>query len=266
MTDIIRQSHISEVPNHPSHDVLAMPSVLQEGVTDIPFGEGTADDTGRLRRLGNSIVGAPANVYAGLQHAAIAFQNDPAESWKKTAEGAAIVVETSPVSGIVRYGLYAAVLAKTGNIPAAVGTLAGSTLLTEGVAMRAMANVLDRDNNRALDVVNKFADKFIRRDKRVTPLAEAVITNYLGVPVLLAVKQREDPKRTREQNIRHGAIATILLTGAIAVQGVAVAEGVTNLTDPKVVVPAVAVLGAAVYAAGKAKKHVLSDSKEPESK
>lgn len=182
---------------------------------------------------------------------------------QRVVEGSLISLEASPAGGVLRYGAYAAVLAKTGNIPAAVATLAGSTFVLEGMASAAMINVLERGDNKVIDTANRVADKLVRRDRKVTPLAQIVITDVLGVPVLLAAKQREDATRTREQNTKLGVKATSLLSGAIALQGTLIAEGYANITEPKVVAPAGAALAVLVFGAKKLKDR-LARQNNPE--
>ena len=215
------------------HELVVPQSVsLQDEMLDAPV---NTQDPHRLLRIGHAV--------------------------KQGLEGAVIAAEALPfIGGPIRYGGFAAILAMTRNEPLAVGYLASSTFALEGAASIAMADVLQRDSNRAVQLANKFANKFVRPDKRVTPLAEAAITNYLGVPLLLAVKQRENPNRTFRENVRHGLFATSLLTGAIALQGAAIAEGVTNITDPKVVATGAGVIGGLVYAGRRAKKKLEKEN------
>lgn len=173
---------------------------------------------------------------------------------KQAAEGIIITAEAAPfIGGPIRYGGFGAILAYTGSTVQSVAYLAGSTMLLESIASVSMADVLRRDKNRAIQLANKVLDKFIKPERKVTPLAEAVITNYLGVPILLAAKQRENPKRTFRENVRHGLFATTLLTGAIAIQGTAIAEGVTNFDDPKTIGAGAVVLAGMAYASKTAK-------------
>ncbi len=166
------------------------------------------------------------------------------EKWSKlknVARKAAIAVELG--AGPVRYGGFLAILKGTGSVPMSVGYLAGSTLLTEGAGVYAVADVLERNESKFLRKINDEIDKRIDRSRRLGVLGKAVISNYIGVPAMLAATHREEPERTKRENIKRGMMASVMLTGAVAVQGVLIAEGATNITEPKVAVPTFAALG-----------------------
>ncbi len=172
----------------------------------------------------------------------------------------AIAVEVNPLTnGPIRYGAFAATLKSTGNVPLSVGVLVGTTLLVEGGGALAMGDVLERDTSKTLKVLDKAVDKIVPKDKRVSPLAEAVITNYAGVPALMYAKKRENPSMKPEENRKHALKATGLLAGACAIQGVIISEGLTDPTNPKIMVPIVVGIAASVGVINWAKKKIKQE-------
>ena len=106
--------------------------------------------------------------------------------------------------------------------------------------------MLDRNESRLLRKINEILDSKIDRTKRLGVLGKVAISNYFGVPAMLAATHREEPERTKKENVKRGMLASAMLTGAVAVQGVLIAEGVSNITEPKVVIPTFAALGGLV--------------------
>lgn len=167
------------------------------------------------------------------------------ESVAIAAQRGILAVEIPPfVNGPVRYGTFLAVLAATQNVPLSAGVLATTTFALEGGAGVAMAHVLDRDDSVIVEKVGTFLDKFLKEGANISPIAEVGIANYLGTPAVLMAKQKANPERTLELNRRHGLLTGAWLAGACAVQGVLIGEGVTDPTNPKVVLPAIGILAA----------------------
>src|SRR5882757_341940 len=61
---------------------------------------------------------------------------------KTAAESSVVALELSPVSGIIRYGAAAAVLAATRDVPLSAAVLGGSTLALDGAAGVATADLV----------------------------------------------------------------------------------------------------------------------------
>lgn len=188
-------------------------------------------------------------------------------TWRENLSEAAIIFESVPLlGGAFRYGLvFGTVLATTKDPYLSGASLGVSTAMVEGGATYAAAHLLTHPNgSRALNLVDKVMDssavKKIVPDNAVMPTPVAAVVGLeLGVPILMKIKKREDPELPQEQMVRKGLVATSWLAGACSLQGYLIAEGLTNLTEPKVVVPVVALLAGAVAGIKKIKDKYAVD-------
>jgi hypothetical protein len=181
---------------------------------------------------------------------------------KRAVVNTAVAIEINPLTnGPLRYGAFAATLKTTGNVPLSVAVLAGTTAVVEGGGALAMGDVLERGTSKTLNIFDKGVDKIVSKGQRVSPLAEAVITNYAGVPALMYAKKRENTEISTAENRKHALKVTSVLVGACAIQGVVIAEGLTDPTNPKIMIPIVAG-AAAVVSAGKWAKNKIKQQNE----
>lgn len=188
---------------------------------------------------------------------------DQTSATVRTIEGLTVASEVAFVGGLVRYGGFALILATTKNTVASTAYLAASTAVIESGSAVAMSNILERDDQygKTMGTIDKMTKKILPEGRRVSLLAAVVITNYLGIAPLLYAKNRENKERTLQENRRTGLIAASLLTGACAVQGALVAEGVTDIDNPKVVLPVIGAF-AAIGAFGKWAKRKINRTSE----
>ena len=159
----------------------------------------------------------------------------------KWFDGVMVTAQTAPfIGGAIRYGGFALVLATTKDTLLSSGYLAGSTAITEFGATVSMSRILDDQDSKVVPMIDKTVGRLLPEGRKVSTLASVVITNYVGSPGLMYAKNREDPTRTRLQNRRTGYKSTVALTGATFGQGALIAEGVTDPTNPKIMIPAIA--------------------------
>lgn len=180
-----------------------------------------------------------------------------------------IAAEVTPLNGVLRYGIvFGTTLAATGNSFAAAGALGASTLLLEGGAAIASADALTSEKgNKSLSLVNKGLDhKWFKRvlphEVKLNPSVEAVVGLYAGTSILLTLKQRENQERSTKQLRKYGLLTTAYLTGVCTLQGYAISEGVTNITDPKIVTPAAVALGGMFAGFTWLKKRIIKSNEQ----
>jgi hypothetical protein len=186
-----------------------------------------------------------------------------------TLKTSVIAAEVTPLNGVIRYGLvFGTTLAATGNSFAAAGALGASTLLLEGGAALASADALTSEKgNKSLSLVNKGLDhkwfkRVIPHEVKLNPSVEAVVGLYGGTSILLTLKQREDQERSTKQLRKYGLLTTAYLTGVCTLQGYAISEGVTNITDPKIVTPAAVALGGMFAGFTWLKKRIIKSNEQ----
>ncbi|MCX6728057.1 MAG: hypothetical protein NTX11_04580 [Candidatus Saccharibacteria bacterium] len=180
-------------------------------------------------------------------------------TWREYAREAVIVAEAAPfIGGALRYGaVFGTVLASTKNPYLSAGSLGLSTGLVEGGAVYAASHLLTHPKgSTALKLIDKlldskFARKIISEDAVMPPVVEALVGLELGAPAVMKVKKREDLMLDQEQLLRKGLFTTSWLIGATSLQGFLIAEGLTNMTEPKIVGP---ILGVFAFGAAVVKK------------
>lgn len=79
-----------------------------------------------------------------------------------------------------------------------------------------------------------------------TPTSKSVdfgITLIVGTPVTLLVKQHQDPKRTRGENIRQGLLLSFAASVVAALQGAAIVAGIWHPSPLTITVAVIVILG-----------------------
>lgn len=178
-------------------------------------------------------------------------QPEQASRLANTFRGAWVAAEVLPfTNGPLRYGLvFGSTIAATGNTVLAASALGVSTALLEGGAVLASSSLLTSGTGtRTLNRLNTELDKpwlqrYLPSNKELSPPLQSVVGLYAGTSILLTLKQRENPDRTKQELRKYGLVATAALTAVCTVQGVAIAEGLTNITDPKTMTVSVLTLG-----------------------
>jgi len=183
---------------------------------------------------------------------------------KRLVQSSVIFTEVGPFNAPLRYVFVGAAAVYTSKNPVAIASAyGGSTFLLEGAAAWATAEVLSTGRaNKVLNVVNKVLDnkkvaKLIPSQSKVPPIGEGLIGLYAGTSALLTVKKRENTDRTNKELRRHGIKAAALISGVCAVQAYTVSEGLTNISDPRIAIPAILSLGALQLGINKAKRRVI---------
>jgi len=182
---------------------------------------------------------------------------------KRAAQTVIIAGEIGPLNEIIRYGSYGVTQAVTGNVLASAAVLGGSTLIIEGAAALATADIIDSEtSNRVMSWINRKMHKVIPEDAKMSPIMEAGVAMYGGSAVVLLEKQRENPNRTKSENKKHGLFTASWLAGVCALEGVLISEGITNPTNIKIVGPAIVALAGIQVAANWAKRQRSKESLE----
>ncbi|MCA9344932.1 hypothetical protein KC946_03785 [Candidatus Saccharibacteria bacterium] len=180
-----------------------------------------------------------------------------------------VALEVLPfTNGPLRYGVvFGSALAVTGNSLVAASALGASTALLEGSAAIASSSLLT--SNKATKTINRlnseldrpWLQKYLHSEKKLSPPVQSVVGLYAGTSILLTLKQRENPERSKEDLRKYGLVATAALTALCTVQGVAIAEGITNVTDTRVVGLSALTLGG-MYAGARYLKNKIKKEKE----
>jgi len=147
--------------------------------------------------------------YVGLSSIALAEASPLNEVARLAVFGVAEGLSHSPGVGALSYGL--------------------STLGVETIGMIAASYALDNDvSSKAIDYVNKkiLPRIGIREDARLSNFTKLNILQFGGSVAYILLRQREDPSRTKEQNLRLGLMSSAWLAGACALQGALMAEGI----------------------------------------
>jgi hypothetical protein len=175
----------------------------------------------------------------------------------RTAEIAMVAYESSPflIDDGLRYALLTGVYAATRSPELSAVAYAAATLGTETAAGVAAADLLASERGeKVVEKSNEVLEKLhISANAKVSKTAKAITSLYLGTPVYLGMKQREDPSRNLRENIRSGIRTASAIAGVCAVEGYAltssaneVIRGVEKGAEqmrPEYALPAVAALG-----------------------
>ncbi|HUA13106.1 MAG TPA: hypothetical protein VL989_01235 [Candidatus Sulfotelmatobacter sp.] len=164
---------------------------------------------------------------------------------KYSLEGAVVAFELLPITNEgSRYGMLLATEAITNQPIVGAAVLGGSTLLVEGAGAIAASDLLTTDKaTKSIDWLNGRIDNIVGPNWQVPKSLEALTALYLGVPVSLALSQRDNTERTRQETRRNGLFTAAWVAGVCAVEGAAISEGIGNITSPEVVASVVTFLG-----------------------
>lgn len=155
---------------------------------------------------------------------------------KRALQMAAIVAELAPTNEAIRFGAFGAAQAISGDPLAGAAALGGSTLVVEGSAAVATADLLTTEKgNKAIEKVKEKIDKHISPDAKLSPLGEAGLAMLGGSAVVTLAKQIEDPSRTKEASRRHGLFTSTWMAGYFAVEGALISSGINNIHQPEAV-------------------------------
>lgn len=190
---------------------------------------------------------------------------------KEYGSDAIIFAELAPfIGGALRYGaVFGSVLAATKDPYLSAASLGLSTGAVEaGASYVASHRLAHPDGSRTLKLVDKILDskairKIVSEDAIMPPAIEAVVGLEFGAPVVMKIKKREDPALNQEQLLRKGLMTTSWLIGATSLQGFLIAEGLTNLTEPKIVGPILGIFAVGAAVVKKIKNKYAIDQSDP---
>lgn len=207
-------------------------------------------------------VGIPENPEAGYTGELPEVQSrDVLGVIKRAAQTGVIVAELLPTNEAIRYGALGVAMATVGPDPlVGAATLGGSTLVVEGAAALATADILTTDRSkRVINRINESLHKVIPEEAKMSKVTEAGVALYGGSVVVMAEKQREDPSRTMEENRKYGLFTASWMSGVLALEGAAIASGIDNITDPKTIGASLIALGGIAAATKWARNHIRND-------
>lgn len=188
---------------------------------------------------------------------------------KRAVEGAVVVFVVSPTNELARVAATGAVAAATRDPWLAAATWGGTTLAIESAAGVVAADLLESEGGKKfVEKINDKAEKVgISRDTKFSPVTKAGISYMAGSAVATLVEHREDPTRTRAQNLRYGLLNASALGAVCTVQGALVAEGIATpnaLTVGGAAIGVGSVVAAIKWASSRVRKSKVPEAESPE--
>ena len=179
-------------------------------------------------------------------------------SAKRVVQGAALTVEMLPITNEgARYGALAATEVLTRNPLIGAAVLGGTTLAIEGAgALAASKFITGKTGNQVFNWLNEKVSKVVPAEAKMSRPVEAGVALYLGTPMLMAAKQRENPNRIEEEVRKHGLLTAAWVAGVCAVEGAMISEGIGGYADPKKIAAVVAATGVFIAIPKWAKKQL----------
>lgn len=170
---------------------------------------------------------------------------------------AVIAAEVTPANEVLRFAVFGTAQALSGD--PAVGALAygGSTLAVEGSAGMATASALDTEGGKkAVEKINKLLYKIgLPPNVRTSKTTKAATALMVGTAANVALKHREEPGRSLEDNRKYGLKSAGSLAGVCAVQGYLMSKGISS-PSPEIIGAGIAALGGTRFGAKKVLDHV----------
>ena len=191
-------------------------------------------------------------------------QEENHQSWhdklKQAAQAAIVVGEISPINEVARLGFFGAGETLTHSPVVGAITLGVSTLVIEGSAALAMANLSDSQGSKSINerVRGRLAKLGYDTDSQVSRTSIAASAFLGGSAVSMALRNLHGPAQTLEQNRNFGLRTAAWLAGTCAVLGAMGSETVDYaLNNPAT---ASIVAGSALAAAaGRKARHIISE-------
>ena len=180
------------------------------------------------------------------------------QSAKRVVQGAALTIEMLPITNEgARYGALAATEVLTRNPLIGAAVLGGTTLVIEGAgALAASKFITGKTGNQVFNWLNEKMSKVIPAEAKMSRPVEAGVALYLGTPMLMVAKQRENPNRSEEEVRKHGLLTAAWVAGVCAVEGAMISEGIGGYADPKKIAAALATVGVFIAIPKWAKKQL----------
>lgn len=193
-------------------------------------------------------------IHDALDEASISQQDNTASAMQRAivaAEVGVVAAEVTPANEAFRLLVAGAAQAVNGDPVVVASAFAGATLVVEGAAAYATADLLNRPTGRrAINWVNKKMKKVSKQEEVRTNLALEASLAYLGgTAVVTFAKASTEPERTKEENKRYGIFSSIGLAAVCGVQAYMVSKGI-EAPDPKNIAGAVFGVASVPIAAG----------------
>jgi hypothetical protein len=161
-------------------------------------------------------------------------------------EVAVVAAEVSPANEALRLSAFAAGHAVWGSALAGFLTYGGATLLIEGAAALATADLLgSRRGGSVIRWISRRLERVVPSKGPLSPGMVAATALLGGSAVLLLAKQAREPSRSRNQNLRYGLVASTLIALVCGVQGALMAHGINHPSPQTIGVAVLAIV--AVY-------------------
>ncbi len=183
-----------------------------------------------------------------------------------------VAAEINPFTNApLRYGVFfGGTFAATRNIALSAGMLAFSTASLEGGAAVLTAEILTKNekNKYSESIIEKInsirhssaVTKYLPSERKIGPALTAFLGGTLGTSILLGIKKSENLDINQQQLRRIGFAVTAWSTSYSVVQASLVAEGLTNIADPRIAIPIFGTLSALFAGFSKIKNYYERNS------
>ncbi len=160
--------------------------------------------------------------------------------------GLSVMFELTPFcSGTAKYGGLAAVYGATRSTALSVAYIASITFVIEFSAALGMVHLLRvhaAHGLRVFRLMDRSIGRLMPAARRISPLTKLLVLNLLGSASLVYVMARECHDGPPRHGRRLALGASLLVSLSCAIQGYCIALGVGNPENPRIVIPAAAVL------------------------
>jgi hypothetical protein len=162
------------------------------------------------------------------------------KQWWKAArhsgQAALVMMELTPLNEVSRLGVYGLTETMTRSPVAGAASLGLSTFVLEGAGGLAAAGLFETETSKKIfNAINEKGQKIgLPMEKNLSTPTKTWFTFMGGTVVGMALEQRENPDRTKEENRRYSLFTSAWQAGALAVIGAMGSEFLeTTLEDPK---------------------------------
>lgn len=147
---------------------------------------------------------------------------------KRGVEGAVLVAEVTPINEALRVAAGGAAIAAGADPLLVAGVYGSATMVIEGGAAMVAASWLTTErSSRTVDWFNeKMESRGISSEAKFSKVTKAAIAFLGGSAISSAVKYREEPDMQKNEVRAYGVKTAAMLSGACAVQGYFVAQGI----------------------------------------
>lgn len=164
---------------------------------------------------------------------------------RMAGETTVAVALLSPLNEGIRGAAFTAALVATHDANVATGVLMGTNLAVEMASTVTTSDLLASETaKKAMERANSVLERVgLSRDAKSSPGVKTAVAAVAGSGVVIALKHREDPERTRLENVKYGTRASIGLTAMVGVLGYLTAHGIEHPDPASIAVAGLGVLG-----------------------